>query len=242
MQLVQARRVPGCSATFLKARVDTGVLPSGAVVFEPSRDWLNDTGLYMEESVLRTDPEGYVYVLVQNPTAIPRQIGAGSIVGKAEELGHVVEPEELVGGSEAEVECMDGVGLPEGMAEVVEKATGDSEQPVCRVESGRVESGVDARKEMLEKLIKVSGEGLTTDEKQSIQDCVVDAHGIFALSELERGEVVEIMHEIDTGDSRPIRQPPRQVPFFLRPKISKICSGPVWWRSPRAHGLVRWRW
>ena len=168
VQLVQARRVPGCSATFLKARVDTGVLPSGAVVFEPSRDWLKDTGLYMEESVLRTDPEGYVYVMVQNPTAIPRQIGAGAIVGKAEELGHVVEPEELVGEPEAEVECMDGVGLPEGMAEVVEKATGDSEQPVCRVESGRVESGVDARKEMLEKLIKVSGEGLTTDEKQRL--------------------------------------------------------------------------
>ena len=32
-------------------------------------------------------------------------------MGKAEELDHVVEPEELVGKSEAEVECMDGVSL-----------------------------------------------------------------------------------------------------------------------------------
>ena len=55
-------------------------------------------------------------------------------MGKAEELGHVVELEELVGKSEAEVECMDDIGLPEGMAEVVEKATGDSEQPMCKVE------------------------------------------------------------------------------------------------------------
>ena len=30
---------------------------------------------------------------------------------KAEDLDHVVKPEELVGKSEAEVECMDGVSL-----------------------------------------------------------------------------------------------------------------------------------
>ena len=41
----------------------------------------------------------------------PRWIGPGTIVGKAEELDHVVEPEELVGTSEAEVENMDGVSL-----------------------------------------------------------------------------------------------------------------------------------
>ena len=139
VQLVQARRVPGCSATFLKARVDTGILPSGAVVFEPSHDRLKDTGLYMEESVLRTDPEGYVYVLVQNPKVIPRQIGAGAIVGKAVELGHVVKSEELVSKSEAEVECMDGVGLPEGMADVVEKATRDSKWKVVEWSRGLIQ-------------------------------------------------------------------------------------------------------
>ena len=52
-------------------------------------------------------------------------------MGKAEELDHVVEPEELVGESEA------SVGLLEGTTEVVEKATGGSEQPVCGMESGR---------------------------------------------------------------------------------------------------------
>ena len=73
----------------------------------------------------------------------------------------------------------------------------------------------------MEKLIKVSGKDLTTDEKQSIQDCVVDACDIFTLSELERGKVGEIMHEIDIG---PICQPPRQVPFFFHPKNSKMVD------------------
>ena len=69
--------MPGSRVTFVKGRVDTGVLPCGAVVFEQSHDWLKDMGLYMEASVLRTDSEGYVNVLVQNPFTSPRWIGPG---------------------------------------------------------------------------------------------------------------------------------------------------------------------
>ena len=38
----------------------------------------------------------------------------------------------------------------------------------------------------------------------------------FALDEGERGEVREVQHEVETGDSSPIRQPVRRVPFALR--------------------------
>ena len=55
-------------------------------------------------------------------------------------------PEELVGESETGVECMDHGYLQEGMTEVVEEDIDGSEQPVCRVENGRLELGVDARK------------------------------------------------------------------------------------------------
>ena len=71
-----------------------------------------------------------------------RQIVAGAIVGKAEKLHHVVEPEELVGESEAKMECVDGVDLSEEMTGVVIEATCGSEQPVCRVESGELELGL----------------------------------------------------------------------------------------------------
>ena len=89
-----------------------------------------------------------------------------------------MESEELVGDAEAEVECMDGRGLPEGMTK---EAISGSEQLLCWMGSGGLELVIDARKEMLDKLIRVSGKGLTTDEKQSIQDCVVDAHDIFVV-------------------------------------------------------------
>ena len=41
---------------------------------------------------------------------------------------------------------MDHGYLQEGMTEVVEEDIDGSEQPVCRVENGRLELGVDARK------------------------------------------------------------------------------------------------
>ena len=201
LQLVQARRVPGCSAAFVKARMESKVLRGGAVVFEPCRDWLQGTGLQMEESVLGADAQGYVHVLVYNPTTSPKQISAGDVVGRA-------EAEELVC-AESEARLVDD-GLPGGLTdgcELAEEASAafGSEQQVCSVE-GR--DGVEAeavRKEVLGKLVRVSGEALTDEEVQSIRSCVVGAHDIFALSELERGEVGEVQHKIDTGDSPPIR-------------------------------------
>ena len=193
VQLVQAKRVPGCSAMFLKARMDTE-LSGGAVVFEPSRSWLEDTGLHMEESVLTTDAQGYVHVLVQNPTANAKRISAGALVGKAEEFNGCEEVEDAsvsVGG----------------------------EQQVCSVEGCDGSEPDVVRKGILEKLVRVSGESLTAEEDQSIRNCVVGAHDVFALSELERGEVGEIEHKIDTGDSPPVCQPLRRVPFSVRPKI-----------------------
>ena len=127
VQLVQAKRVPGCSAMFLKARMDTE-LSGGAVVFEPSRSWLEDTGLHMEESVLTTDAQGYVHVLVQNPTANAKRISAGAVVGKAEEFNGCVESGKLLClGSD--VKLVGGIGLPGGMADGCEEVEDTS---VCR--------------------------------------------------------------------------------------------------------------
>ena len=80
------------------------------------------------------------------------------------------------------------------------------------------------RKEELKKLVKVGSEKLTDAEEHRIRDCVLEAQDLFALTELERGEVVGVTHEIDTGESPPIRQAPHHVPFSLRPKIEQMVE------------------
>ena len=50
------------------------------------------------------------------------------------------------------------------------------------------------------------------------------AHDVFAVEDGEKGEVEEVHHHIDTGDSRPIREGPRRVPFALRSEMSRQVS------------------
>ena len=47
---------------------------------------------------------------------------------------------------------------------------------------------------------------------------------LFAITELEWGEIVGVTHEIDTGESPPIQQAPHCVPFSLRPKIEQMVE------------------
>ena len=46
---------------------------------------------------------------------------------------------------------------------------------------------------------------------------------MFSVDE-DQGEVTCMVHHIDTGDSHPLRQPPRRVPFARRAKISSMVK------------------
>ena len=46
-------------------------------------------------------------------------------------------------------------------------------------------------------------------------------HAVFSLEEGERGEMDIITMSIDTGDSPPVRQHPRRLPFLLRGEVAK---------------------
>ena len=60
----------------------------------------------------------------------------------------------------------------------------------------------------------------------------------------DQGEVREVQHDIVTGDSPPIRQQVRRVPFALRDKVTGMVhdmlrDGVV---SLVVRGLVQWCW
>lgn len=61
-------------------------------------------------------------------------------------------------------------------------------------------------------------------ESEAIREQVLGAHDVFAIDEGERGEVKEVQHGIVTGDSPPIRQPVRRVPFALREKVAGLVN------------------
>ena len=109
----------------------------------------------MLDSVFTTDDQGYVHVLVQNPTASTKQISTGAVVGKVDEFDSCVESGKLVC-LESDVKLVGGVGLPGGMAdecEVVEAAgvSVGGEYQVCSVEGSDGLEPEAVRKEILEK-------------------------------------------------------------------------------------------
>jgi len=53
-------------------------------------------------------------------------------------------------------------------------------------------------------------------------DCAKQHHHVFAVEDHERGEVVGVEHEINTGNSPPIRQVLRRVPFAVREAMTKM--------------------
>ena len=81
-----------------------------------------------------------------------------------------------------------------------------------------------ARREKLASMITVGGEGLSASEEYLIRQCVLEANSLFALSKDERAEVGIVEHDIDTGQSPPVRQAPHRVPFALHPVITQMVQ------------------
>ena len=47
---------------------------------------------------------------------------------------------------------------------------------------------------------------------------------LFVLTSAEIGRTDLVHHIIDTGDNAPVKQPPRRIPFALRPKVEEMMS------------------
>ena len=54
--------------------------------------------------------------------------------------------------------------------------------------------------------------------------CLIASHDAVAVENTELGEVVAIQHQIETGETPPVRQPSRRVPFALRPDITTVIN------------------
>ena len=87
---------------------------------------------------------------------------------------------------------------------------------VCHV--GAEPAGVSERVERLRSMLELEPEG------EAMRGLVLEAHDVFAMNEGERGEVREVHHKVETGDTPPIRQAARWVPFALRERMGKLVK------------------
>ena len=95
---------------------------------------------------------------------------------------------------------------------------------LVRNESSEESSNWERREAELSQVLNIGEDGLTPEEVARVRSCILQARDVFALTKGELGEVDEILHHIETGDSPPVRQPPRRVPFARRPEISRMVN------------------
>ena len=74
---------------------------------------------------------------------------------------------------------------------------------------------------------------LPWQEKSKVQDLLCEHHNVFSLEDGERGETGMVQLTIDTGDSKPKRQPARRTPFAARKEIAHL----LW--SMQEQGVIR---
>ena len=57
-----------------------------------------------------------------------------------------------------------------------------------------------------------------------LEALILEYADVFAVDQSDFGTTDRITHDIETGDQRPIRQPPRHVPFVLWDQANKIVQ------------------
>ena len=67
-------------------------------------------------------------------------------------------------------------------------------------------------------------ESLSKREQEQLQNLVLEFADIFALDESELSSTDLVTHVIDTGDTVPVKQHPRRIPFALRDRVDQLVK------------------
>ena len=67
-------------------------------------------------------------------------------------------------------------------------------------------------------------ENLSPQEVKQLNDLIIEFSDIFAADQSELSSTDVVTHVIDTGDSSPIKQHPRCIPFALRSKVDQLVT------------------
>ena len=174
-------------------------------LFTPSS--LGD-GLSMEDGTVELEEGRSVVLVVQNHGTGPVHLEKGRMLGEVAEL--------IEGSAEPR-------NAPEGEPE------GDNgsatvpafEVPVCSL---TVRNDLVGREEQLLDQLSLQVDHLHPEQQQQLRDLIISYSDVFALNASELGTTTLVTHTIDTGDSRPVKQPVRRTPFALRSKVDELVQ------------------
>lgn len=194
VRLLQSERLPARHGHIVRARVDTQI-SHAKQLFIPLGDSQLGQDWEAEEGLVEVGDDHTTTLILRNPTDITIHLAEGAVLGE-------LQPAQEITNSE------------ESSAVVGKVLVGENDRDCNR--SNRIEE--------LWQALTVEECGLTSLEVAQLRQTVEDFDDVFALHEFELGTTNTCQHSIDTGDSQPIRQLPRRVPFALRGQVDKMVE------------------
>ena len=209
VQLVQASTIPGRKGRFVDAIVCDEVGEGAGVLFEPDNAVLKELGLSSSESLLTAGPGGKLLIPLQNHRHCTVDIGEQLSVGKVRVVDmDQVKPLTSLCADECEVSDDGGC---EG--DVME----ESEVNAVRIGGGD-------RRGSLRKVLNIPGEDLEPAQVKELEEFLSSFDDVFSLDEDDLGHTSLVRHQVDTGDSPPIKQAPRRIPFSRRQVVADLID------------------
>ena len=199
VRLLHATRLPPRHARFVKARLSHPA-GEGTLLFEAGDTRLPHDGLVVEEAATQPDEEGCIRVVIQNHNNVPLGLDEGQALGG-------VQPVQVV--TDVKMTEITTVGVLQS-----------------KDEDG-VQNNMTNREERLAKLLGLTDweqPHLTSTEQCELKTVLANYADVFMVEPTELGATGVVEHEVDTGDSSPVRQPPRRIPFNLRTKVAQMVD------------------
>ena len=173
------------------------------LMFEPAQQELEEHGLQLEPSVVKpqrngTESEWTVSLVIENPNAHPIFLPANQLIG-------YLQPARCLSQDEA--------------AKVLHSQ-------VNFVSSNSHVNSIDSQQrcKAIWETVHVDKSNLQDEECTALEALMKEYTDLFALTSAEIGRTNLVHHTINTGDNAPVKQPPRRIPFALRPKVEEMIS------------------
>ena len=158
-----------------------------------------------------------VPVRIFNPTCEPVQIKQDSVIGQAESVNIVntisksEDPSQVGNMSIVKRIAFRKKFEPKPNTPLSRRASKWQRKEITR--RIRADKPVEPVPEHLRELYEKSAKGKSEEQKRKIHNVFLDHQNVFAKDEFDIGRTNLVEHTIDTGNSRPVKQPPRRMPL-----------------------------
>ena len=157
VRLVQSQRIPPRSSVVVQAQVDRHQSLSKELIVESNQQFQRDTGMVLEDSLVRVEEGGLVQLVVSNPSNVTKHLLSHAALGAAEngsmDTGRMDTTQPLLHTSE----------------------TSGVEADVSHVQEMPTSPLVKARKDLLGETINIMNAELHEEGKEAIRACILGA-------------------------------------------------------------------